>query len=82
MNAGPCNDPALAYTSLKRLGNANSSGSPHRQRGFFVPAIRLGLHCQFLVIGESAGCNDRKALRRSAMRFLTPPIPRPSSRFL
>lgn len=75
--SAPCNGPALAYTPFKRLENANRSGPPHRQSGIFLPVIRKGYNCLFPAIGESAGGSDRKALRRSTMRFLAPLVPRP-----
>lgn len=69
----PCNSPALAYTSPKRLGNANLSGPPHRQSGIFLPVIRPGLRLPVSrTIGERTGCSDRKALRRSQVRFPKP----------
>jgi len=41
MNA-PCTPARPGYTPLKRLRNANYSGTAHRHRAFFTPEIRPG----------------------------------------
>lgn len=70
MNA-PCTPARPGYTSLKRLENANYSGTAHRHRAFFTPEIRPDSGGQSPNRGL-AGCNDRKALRCSVMQFSRP----------
>jgi hypothetical protein len=81
MTAAPCIGPALAYNLFKRLGNASYSGTAHRHRAFFMPAIRPGLHCPSPAIGEWAGGSTREGERCSVTQFPKPACSPAQSRF-
>jgi hypothetical protein len=74
----PCIGPALAYNPLQALQKREYERlAVPVSDGFFAPEIRLdfapvvaSLQCR-----GRAGCIRRKAMRRSRIRFLNPPVP-------
>lgn len=67
------------YACQWSLGNSKRSGPAHRQRAFFMPAIRLDFR-QPASIGRLAGGATRKGARCSSLQFPKPvrlPAPKP-----
>ncbi len=80
MNAAPCRPAPTGYNRVKRLKNANMSGTPHRQSGFFTPEIRLDFGRQS-PIGGLAGMHVSNAVRCSHVQFFNPAYSPAQSRF-
>ena len=80
MNAAPCNTARPGYTSLKRLENANQSGTAHRHRAFFTPGIRPDSSRQS-PIGVLVGMLSSNAVRCYPLQFFNPARSPAQSRF-